>query len=105
TEDARPYLFELSPELGLVAAQLGLEVEQLYDHCAIEKVGPGRTQVGNRIEHHGTGSVEERFVMIAIEFPATKTAAGGQPASCVGEIFRQVAQVIEAYYPGVPGRR
>jgi len=43
--------------------------------------------------------------MIAIEFPATETAAGGQSASCVGEILWQVAQVIETYDPRIPCRR
>src|ERR1039457_6940076 len=66
---------------------------------------PRGTQVGNRIEHHRTGSIEDRFVMVAIEFPATETAAGGQAASCVGELLWQVAQVIEAYEPGIPCRR
>jgi hypothetical protein len=55
---------------------LGLHVEELHDHCAIEKVGSRGTQVGNRIEHHGTGSIEDRFVMITVKFPATETAAG-----------------------------
>src|ERR1019366_8027364 len=94
-----------APELRLVAAHLRLYVEELHDQCAIEKVGPRGTQVGNRIEHYRTGSIEDRFVMIAIEFPATETAAGGQPASCVGEFLWQVTQVIEAYDPGIPCRR
>jgi len=42
--------------------------------------------------------------MIAVEFPATEAAAGGQSARCVGEILWQVAQVIEAYDPGIPCR-
>ena len=43
--------------------------------------------------------------MIAVEFPATEAAASGQSARCVGEILWQVAQVIEAYDPGIPCRR
>src|SRR5208337_1270094 len=104
-QDSWPYLLEFAPELRLVAAHLRLHVEELHDQCSIEKVGPRGAQVGNRIEHHGTGSVEDRFVMIAVEFPAAETAAGGQPASCVGEFLRQMAQVIEAYEPGIPCRR
>src|SRR5208337_4833589 len=73
TEDSRSYLLEFAPELRLVAAHLGLQVEELDDHCAVEKVGPRGTEVGNRIEQHGTGSVEDRFVMIAVEFAATET--------------------------------
>src|SRR5271154_448875 len=43
--------------------------------------------------------------MITIEFPPTESAAGSQPASGVGEVLRQMAQVIEAYDPRIPRRR
>ena len=65
TQDSRSYLLKFALELRLVPAHLGLHIEELYDHCAIEKVGPHGTQVGDRIEHHGTGGVEDRLVMIA----------------------------------------
>ena len=99
------YLFEFAPGLRLVPAHRARHVEELHDHCASEKVLARRSWVGNRIEHHGTGSVEDRFVMIAIKFPATETAARGQSASCVGKLLWQVAQVIETYDPGIPRRR
>jgi hypothetical protein len=91
--NSRSYLLEFTPELRLVAAHLGLQVEELYDHCGIEKVGPRAAQVGNRIEYQGTGGVEDRLVMIAIEFPATETAAGGQSASCVGEFCQESCEI------------
>jgi hypothetical protein len=50
----------------------------------------------------GTNRVEDSFVVIAIEFPATEAAAGGESTSCVGEFLWQAAQVIEAYEPGIP---
>ena len=43
--------------------------------------------------------------MIAIEFPATETAAGRQTTGGIGQLVWQVAQVIEAYDPGIPCRR
>src|SRR5208283_2716262 len=97
--------FEVAPELRLIAAQLGLHLQEFHDYCAIEKVGPRSTEIGNRIEHNWAGSVEDSFVMIAVEFPSTEAAAGGQSASCVCEFLGQVAQVIEAYDPGIPCRR
>jgi len=77
TQDSRSYFLEFAPELRLVAAPLRVYVEELYDYCASEKVGSRDTQVGNRIENQGTGGVEDRFIMVAIELPATETSASG----------------------------
>src|SRR5271156_451015 len=83
TQDTRSCLFEVTPELRLVAAQLGLHIEELDDHCTIKKVGPRRTEVGNRIEHNWAGSVEDSFVGVVIKSPAPEAAASSQSASRV----------------------
>ena len=90
TQDAWSHLLELAPKLCLVTAQLGRHFEQLRDHCWIEKVGARGIQVGYRIEQYGTGSVEDRFVMIAVEFAAAEAAACCQPAGCVGFFFTRI---------------
>ena len=53
TQYSRSCLLEFKPELPLVAAHLGLHVEELYDHCAVEKVGPRGTEVGIALNTKG----------------------------------------------------
>jgi hypothetical protein len=55
TQNPRSCLLEFAPELRLIAAYLGPQFEELHDECAIQKVGPRASQVGNRIEYQRTG--------------------------------------------------
>jgi 23S rRNA G2445 N2-methylase RlmL len=68
---------QIRARIAPVLAHFGFETEEFHNQCSIEKVRPRATQVGNSIQHQGTGGIEDRLLVVAIELAASETAAGG----------------------------
>jgi hypothetical protein len=54
---------------------------------AVEKIGPCGTEVGDGVEDQRTGSIENGFIVVAIELPATEAVASRQTTGSIRQIL------------------